>query len=259
MSKYASLTSYLAGLAADKREETLDFAHLDELVGGLPLSARVHRAWWANSSQAHSVAWRVADWRVHSVDLAAGSVTFTRQQDVDNTYVDEPRSDEPTVDPQSVVLTPPGLTETPEYPVVDARVAFRWQRLGVVTLDAAGKLAFPSGVPATPGLYRLTLRNTTGRNQIYIGETINLRQRISHYRVPRPSQTTNIRINALILEHLRSGLETILDVSDQACLESPSTTARTLDLSRKSGRLLAESAALVLARLDGRADITNLG
>jgi hypothetical protein len=74
--KYGPLRDYLAGLEGDDAQ--MSFAQIEELVGRLPESARAHRAWWSNGSHVEARAWRDAGWRVHSVDQAAGQVTFAR-------------------------------------------------------------------------------------------------------------------------------------------------------------------------------------
>jgi hypothetical protein len=79
--KYAPLTQYLAGLAAD--EVTLTFAELEAILGtALPPSARAAPFWanltdsWQRSAQA--AAWRRAGWRVAVVNVGLGMVTFAR-------------------------------------------------------------------------------------------------------------------------------------------------------------------------------------
>jgi hypothetical protein len=74
--KYGPLREYLAGSAASQMQMT--FAEVEELVGPLPDSARLHRAWWANGSNVEAQAWREANWHVASVDQAAERVVFMR-------------------------------------------------------------------------------------------------------------------------------------------------------------------------------------
>jgi hypothetical protein len=74
--KYAPLRSHLAGQAGSRVQ--MSFVQIENLVGHLPDSARLHRAWWSNSSNVGARAWRDAGWRVDSVDQAAGQVTFAR-------------------------------------------------------------------------------------------------------------------------------------------------------------------------------------
>ncbi len=80
--KYEGLAARLAG--SDSRTVTMMFDELDSLVGGLPQSAKVHRAWWANEHagrhvQAH--AWLGAGFRVDDVELGS-KVVFTRSRQV---------------------------------------------------------------------------------------------------------------------------------------------------------------------------------
>lgn len=139
-------------------------------------------------------------------------------------------------------------------------MTFNWTRLGVVQLDSVGKLLFPGPLPASPGLYRFTLVNGSGRHRIYIGESDNLRRRLStNYRNPGPRQRTSLRINALLVEHLHSGADVNVDLSTAAALYIQSESGAELDLSRKAGRLLAENAALVIAQRSNDADIVNIG
>ena len=58
----------------------MSFAELEELVGRLPDSARLHRAWWSNSSHVARV-WRDVGWRLQSMNQAAEQVVFTRGTD----------------------------------------------------------------------------------------------------------------------------------------------------------------------------------
>lgn len=58
------------------------FTDVERILGrALPMSARRYRAWWANDAggtHSHAAAWIDAGWRVDAVDLAAGTVRFTR-------------------------------------------------------------------------------------------------------------------------------------------------------------------------------------
>ncbi|HET8684309.1 MAG TPA: hypothetical protein VFM54_20895, partial [Micromonosporaceae bacterium] len=76
MGKYDPLRDYLARQAAD--EVRMTFAEVERLVGGLPDSARVHRAWWANDSKVEALAWREAGWHVSAVNQSAEVVVFAR-------------------------------------------------------------------------------------------------------------------------------------------------------------------------------------
>lgn len=76
MGKYDGLGSFLA--REDQPMIELGFDRVDELVGGLPPSARRHRPWWANSGHTQAAAWAAVGWRVDGVDFAAGRVRFVR-------------------------------------------------------------------------------------------------------------------------------------------------------------------------------------
>ncbi len=74
--KYEPLTRFLA--ARHPEPLTLTLAELDEVVGGLPMSAHEHRTWWANATDprhVHAAAWMAAGYRVDAVVLGS-SVTF---------------------------------------------------------------------------------------------------------------------------------------------------------------------------------------
>lgn len=97
------------------------------------------------------------------------------------------------------------------------------------------------------------------RPQVYIGETDNLRRRLSsNYRSPGPSQQTSLRVNAHLRAHLEAGGQVDLAVATAAAVHLHDGEQR-LDLHRKAGRLLAEGAALILAQVTADAEILNLG
>ncbi|WP_300401013.1 hypothetical protein [Nocardioides sp.] len=196
MGKYDALAAFLADLPRSKSEIEMAFGRIDCLVGGLPPSSRRLRTWWANNSQGQSLAWHRAGWHVRSVDLAASTVVFARGE-IGGSYAARGRaSAEPggaAKGPVEPTLTAPLPTgpEPMHVETIDARVAFSWTRLGIVSLDYAGKLAFPGPLPASPGIYRFTLASESGRSRIYIGESDNLRRRLSsNYRNPGPRQRT---------------------------------------------------------------------
>ena len=56
------------------------FAELDDLVGGLPASARIYHSWWgntANSTAGHTRSWLDSGYVVESFDLLSAKVRFT--------------------------------------------------------------------------------------------------------------------------------------------------------------------------------------
>ncbi len=228
---YAALTELLS----DRPEATveLSFAELDELVQGLPPSARKHAAWWSNStaSQAHARSWLDAGRRA-SPSFDRRVVRFVVGDETSHS----PRS---SAGRHSSSLRPTGER-------IEAKVGFEWQAAGAVTLDGAGQPLFPS-VPAKPGVYRLALgRTTTGSRSIYVGESNDVRRRMRNYRNPGSTQQTSRRVHGLLLEVLGSGGSVELAVAFDVALDG-----NALDLSTKPARLLAENAALVRAQLMG--------
>lgn len=80
MSKYAPLAAYLQ--AQQTNSVTLNFHEIDQLVAGLPRSARNHEAWWSNSrtEDSHTWAhlWLAAGWQRGPLDLVRELVVFER-------------------------------------------------------------------------------------------------------------------------------------------------------------------------------------
>lgn len=245
--KYEPLTRALTAAAEQGRSIVeLRFDEVAGLVGDLPKSAEI-RQWWANGSQVQALAWRAAGFHVDQVYLDRRLVRFARGQR-GGSYHDHRRV------PQS--RTRVALVDS----MVDVRVRLQWLDHGEVVLAAGGKLAFPA-MARSAGLYRLTLTGglATARPLVYIGETDNLHRRLTgNYRNPGLSQQTSLRINARLTRHLTDGGTVALAAATHASLwlggaEQP------LDLTSKAGRLLAENAALVLARATAHAEILNLG
>lgn len=129
-------------------------------------------------------------------------------------------------------MTAPHLdTET------DVWIQIRWQAAGHVTVGPDGKLQFPR-LPIEPGLYEFQFSGSS--QSVYVGESDNLRRRISHYRSPGPSQRTNIRLNDRILNHLATNSVTVATATTVTATWSGSA-AEQLDLTTKAARVLAES------------------
>ena len=128
-------------------------------------------------------------------------------------------------------------------------VDYAWHDIGMVRLEA-GKLRFPD-TPDVPGIYRYDLGA-----KIYIGETDRLRRRFQHYRTPGPTQPTNIRLNAIIMNLFDAGIPVMVSTITSANIEVDKDTSP-LDLRQKAARLLVENAALSAAFVNGHA-IENL-
>ena len=72
--KYRKLYTYLCGLPA--REWHTTFGQIEAILGfEFPLSARLHRPWWANQTggngRSQSLAWGTAGWETAEVDMEA--------------------------------------------------------------------------------------------------------------------------------------------------------------------------------------------
>lgn len=84
--KYEPLEIYLQNQPGAKKEVSLSFREIEEIIGAsLPVSARTYQAWWANqkdvSTRSQAKAWLSAGFAVDGVQFAsgAGSVTFRRR------------------------------------------------------------------------------------------------------------------------------------------------------------------------------------
>jgi hypothetical protein len=128
-------------------------------------------------------------------------------------------------------------------------IIFEWIALGRVALDSQGKLAFPRA-PSRPGLYRFEFEGPKGRQE-YIGETDTLDRRFQHYRTPGPSQSTNIRINALMREVINSNGAVVVSIVVDGARITMGTRTKPPRLQNKSDRVLLEQAAIYVARQVG--------
>jgi hypothetical protein len=82
-SKYDALAAHLD--ARGTPVVTLTFAEVEAIVGPLPNAAWRSRPWWGVGrgtvySYAHVFHWRQAGWVAARADLAAGTVTFRRNE-----------------------------------------------------------------------------------------------------------------------------------------------------------------------------------
>ena len=121
---------------------------------------------------------------------------------------------------------------------------YEWACLGRVHMEE-GRLRFPAA-DEIPGVYRLDLPE-----RVYIGETDRLKRRFQQYRTPGRTQSTNIRLNRLLVEMLGSGVRPDVWIVTSASVEMDQQVL-SLSLSDRSARLLVENAALTAERLAGR-------
>ena len=80
--KYRKLYAHLSELRS--REWNASFAEVEAVLGfALPVSARMHRPWWANQRQgnghSHTLAWTTAGWETAQVDMEAETLLFRRK------------------------------------------------------------------------------------------------------------------------------------------------------------------------------------
>lgn len=132
---------------------------------------------------------------------------------------------------------------------VELSTSFSWVPVGAVSLDDQQKIKFPK-TGAQPGLYRFKIISADDRSQ-YIGESDQLSRRLQNYRTPGPSQQTNLRLNALLIEHLKRGDQVSLSVVIDGVTANCAGREHRVDLSVKSERILLEAAALLNARAAG--------
>lgn len=129
----------------------------------------------------------------------------------------------------------------------------KWKPTGRVVMDQSGKPRFPA-VPAAPGLYRLRLRTSEGKESKYIGESDNIQRRFGNYRNPGPTQQTSLRINKVVRELLTSGGQISVSVAQDVWIKSTQGESQA-DLSRKAVRCLFENFAL---SLEGASEVESL-
>jgi hypothetical protein len=133
-------------------------------------------------------------------------------------------------------------------------LSFRWEPIGPLSLDSAGKLVFPV-VPSLPGVYRFDLDGEG--DSVYFGEAADLRQRFRQYRNPGRTQQTNLRMGPLLRHVVGAGGGCQVSLARIKSFEAEQPTLQ-LDMRLKAARVLIESAAIVLARGDGLRTVLNL-
>lgn len=199
----------------------MSFTDIEEIIGqDLPPSSRKYPAWWGNNDQGgkrHSSAWLNAGWRTEDLALEMEEVSFVR--------ISEP--------------TPPTIFGAG----IATSLTADWVPSGDVKLSQDGKLAFPD-VPKEAGVYRFRLSGEE-KSRCYIGESANLRGRFGSYRNPGSTQATNLRLNALMLEHLEAGGAIGLDLITQIGALTQGNFKKERSLSDKAVRRLLEQAAIV--------------
>lgn len=131
-------------------------------------------------------------------------------------------------------------------------VEFEWQPIGEVAL-VDGKLRF-ANLPRTPGVYRLAFHVPDVAARVYIGETDDLRRRAQNYRTPGPTQRTSLRMNQELVETLARGVRVSQDAITDATISLNDGPWGSLDLARKTFRLMLENAAMAAVLAERKAD-----
>jgi len=88
--RYAPLADWLQSQPGNIDQVEFSFEDIERIIGAeLPPSARTHRVFWANDSVGHvqSQLWLEAGWRVSTVNLTAGKVTFNRIAEREKAYI----------------------------------------------------------------------------------------------------------------------------------------------------------------------------
>lgn len=219
MSIYDPLRDRLASLHVSTVR--MRFADIEEIIGReLPPSARKYPAWWGNNDQGgkrHSAAWLHAGWRAEDLALEMEEVGFVRKNE----------------------LTAPVIFGGR----IETSLSADWVAAGEITLSQEGVLIFPKA-PAEAGVYRFRLSGGE-RHRCYIGESANLNGRFGFYRRPGSTQATNLRLNALMIEHLSEGGRIEVDLITKIGTLKQGGSDKEGSLSDKAVRRLFEQAAIV--------------
>jgi len=192
--KYAPLRAYLEGVPSSKREISLNFKEIEQiLLARLPKSATEHRAWWANElrgSRARS--WLDAGFIVDTVDQQRKLVTFKRctkmvrrwrRKGVGATTMKKRK--QPAAPVLDKVLLDAGFIRVGEWKLID------------------GKIRLVGDISKRPAVYA----HIVDGKVLYVGSaTRSLKQRTYFYEKPGRTQRTSNRINQLLQEQLSQGL-----------------------------------------------------
>ncbi len=239
MSRYAALTDHLSTLDADAI--TLSFDEIDELVGGLPPSARKHASWWANSNKpsGQSRHWMSVGRRA-SPDMDQFLVTFRLAESSSPSKRERAARRETGIEAEVTTRKAAALQPTGEF--VRTSITYEWQHAGEVRVSGA-KLE-PPILPARPGVYRFAIDAGVAVSY-HVGETENLFQRMGNYRNPASGQHEDLRMSELLLKVLSAAGSAKVEVVTAALFGGDA-----LDLSAESARQLVKSAAMCeLARI----------
>jgi hypothetical protein len=127
-------------------------------------------------------------------------------------------------------------------------IEFQWEEVGAVGLSAKGRLDMPS-VPASPGIYRFRITTASG-TEVHIGESQDLHHRMFRNYANKHRGRTNVRVRAMLLQHIGQGRSIRLEIVSKASLAIDGNLVAA-DMGSKEARRLIENTALAVARRDG--------
>jgi hypothetical protein len=239
MSRYDPLTAKLSNDPNELVE--LTFEDIDELVGGLPKSARKNPGWWSNGQSCHQSRYWTSAQRRARPDLDHSRVRFVRSDEIaEIVAINEkaaPRADETS---ELTTRFPVQLTVTGEH--LRTIVSFEWQSAEEIR-ERAGKLEMPQ-LPPKEGIYRFRIEHVEGDVSYHIGQAENLFRQMGHYRTA--NGTKQGKVSETLARTLRTGGRVSVDVVTAALCGGES-----LDFKREYARSLVESLAIAEAERTG--------
>lgn len=101
-----------------------------------------------------------------------------------------------------------------------------------------------------PAVYRFLFRMPGQQVGAYVGETVELKRRVNHYKNPGSGQQTNIWLHGLFEENLRGGGTVVMEMLDLASVPAIGELGAP-DLKEKYWRRLLESFGVLEASREG--------
>lgn len=127
-------------------------------------------------------------------------------------------------------------------------IEFEWEEMNDIELTSANRLSFPQ-VPTEPGIYQFRIAGITG-DEVYIGESSDLKRRMLSNYASTHTGTTNVRVREMLTQHLLDGRRVQFSLVRQAHIEVDGESS-VPDLRQKPMRLIVENAALAVAQRAG--------
>ena len=224
--KYDNLSKYLK--AERKDTVSLSFAELESILGfSLPKSAYAYRVWWSNGGHSQAAAWLDAGYLVDDVSLTNQVVVFRKQAAASPGLLKTPRKTAPAGKPAVPIPTAPDHCASTGDVMRVCGYSFQFLQEILPECNGEGRLIdyhpqddyagkdgkrlnqygsgafcrFSIHAAEVPGVYLWVVDG----EMIYIGETVNLRQRFNvGYGIIQPvncylgGQTTNCKMNKVV-------------------------------------------------------------